>query len=675
MFSAFFLSLQQDIKLFLFFPVLCALFRLLFILVYSPYPSLKGKGKVVWHCFRYGFWWGMDFNAYVFLIPLILLSLPGAFLPGYRVYGDLLRLMGGLLYSLILYVAFLGKMLFYKHFHDIYNHILKLGMKAEKHNLVDIFFHQDHGALLLLSLIPYAIFCYICLLKLLALPSVPYPAISNPVLHYGFNTLVFLGCIAAFYWFRYGGTFWHDDKPEWDTIPSVVKKDIFFAKATVDDLVALEQVKKHKLNPAYERTDEENLAAIKPFLTVDTPIEKLPNPAYGFLRHAKGPKITKPTHIFLFVGESYLQQFFDPQFACLNLVSGGRQLMEDSHTIAMHSALSAGIISRPSIVSLMSGIFDAGLELNEKESFWKNKLPTALPRQLKKLGYHSTYWYGGNVTYGNFNQFAPACGFDQVMTATDFCGPDAPKTWVGVYDNVFLEKAAELILQQEEANGPYQFHFLYTTSYHGPFKIPLAKYGYDTEKVMPDAPEDIKESKTIQKNLGTFWLADQALGKFISDMRNTYPDCLFILTGDHAIDMSEVLSKTSLMQRECNLRERRSPVLLFNHRELTKYTFAHNSIGSHMNIAPTIFELIAPEGFSYYSLFPSLLEPIDHVVSPYNWLNLKAFGTYSEDFYQPLGPEFGPEVIKEGKPQYNEERQAYMDLTGYMLRHPEKLNL
>lgn len=40
-------------------------------------------------------------------------------------------------------------------------------------------------------------------------------------------------------------------------------------------------------------------------------------------------------------------------------------------------------------MSLMSGIFDAGLELNEKESFWTNKLPTALPRQLKKLGYHA----------------------------------------------------------------------------------------------------------------------------------------------------------------------------------------------------------------------------------------------------------------------------------------------
>ena len=244
---------------------------------------------------------------------------------------------------------------------------------------------------------------------------------------------------------------------------------------------------------------------------------------------------------------------------------------------------------------------------------------------------------------------------------------------MGIYDNVFLEKAAELIQQQEEANGPYQFHFLYTTSYHGPFKIPLADYGYDPEKVMPEAPRDIRRNKEIQKNLGTFWFSDQALGKFIKTMRQAYPDSLFILTGDHSIDMSPVLGKTSLMGRDCNLRERHSPVLLVNHRELDAHSLADNTIGSHMNIAPTIFELIAPAGFTYYSLYPSLLEPIDHVVSPYHWLRKDAYGSYSQDFYQPLGRQYGPEDLKEGPKPYTEEREAWMDLTGYLVRHPEVL--
>lgn len=673
MFSQFFASLQQDAKLFLFFPILCALFRAIFIKVYSPYPNFAGKGKILWHTFRYGFWWGMDFNAYVFLISLVLVSLPGAFFPAYFALGNTLRLVGGLLYALVLYLAFMGKMLYYSHFHDIFNQTMKLGAHAEKHNLVDIFFHQDHGAWILLGIVPYLYLCRLALLAFLGLPSLSYPAIASPFLRCAFNTVVFLLCIAAFYWFRYGGTFWHDDKPEWDTIPSLVKKDIFFAKATVDDLVALEQVMKHDLNEAYEHTDEEDLAAIAPLVPVKMPLSDFPNPVYAFRRAAKGARITKPRHIFLLVGETYLQQFFDPAFASLNLVSGGRFLKDDPHTAQLTSALSAGIISRPSIVSLMSGIYDAGLELNEKESFWTNKLPTALPRQLKKLGYHATYWYGGNVTYGNFNQFAPSCGFDEVETATDFCGPDAPKTWVGVYDNLFLEKAADMILSGDEERGEYQFHFLYTTSYHGPFKIPLEKYGYDTERVMPDAPEDIKNSKSLQKNLGTFWFSDQAIGKFLRTMKEAYPDSLFIVTGDHSYDMSAVLGKTSLMKRDANLRERHSPVLFFHHPEIDQSLFGENTIGGHMNILPTIFELIAPKDFTYYSLMTSLMDPIDHVVSPYHWLRKDAYGTYSNDFYQPLGDGFGPQALREGPQPYREEREGYMDLTGYLVRHPELL--
>lgn len=59
-----------------------------------------------------------------------------------------------------------------------------------------------------------------------------------------------------------------------------------------------------------------------------------------------------------------------------------------------------------------------------------------------------------------------------------------------------------MILSGDEERGEYQFHFLYTTSYHGPFKIPLEKYGYDTERVMPDAPEDIKTARVCKRISG-----------------------------------------------------------------------------------------------------------------------------------------------------------------------------
>lgn len=672
MFAQFFFSIQQDLQLCLYFPVLCAVFRAVFIAVYRPYRTLKGRWHAVFHCFRFGFWWGMDFNAYAFLLPMLFISLPGIWIPYWYDVGDTVRLIAGIIYAAVLYMAFMGKMIFYNHFHDTYNHILRMGGKAEKKNLADTFFHQDHGALWLLGVIPFCIISYGIIQLLLNLPNIAHPAFSSPAAAYIFNAGVVIIMILGFYWFRYGGNIRHEDKPEWDNMPGIVKEDAFLATAAVDDLVALEQVKRHKLNELYTHSDEEDLASIARILPDHLPdISTYANPVYAFAHQAKGPKIKKPSHIFLIVGESYLQQFFDPAFDCLHIASGGKRLMHDPHTAVLYNSLSSGVISRPTIVGLMSGLFDMQLQLNEMSDWWKGTVPTALPVQLKKLGYASTYWYGGNATYGNFTHFAPACGFDKVMSATDFCSPDAPKTWVGVYDNIFLEKAASLIQQQD--SGKPEFHMVYTTSYHSPFKIDVKKYGYDTEAVMPDAPEDIKKNKILQRILGTFWFTDQAIGKFVDTIRAAYPDALIFLTADHAIPLT-YMEKTSLMMRDCSVRELHCPTFMMYHPQLDQSVLNGNTIGSHMNIMPTIMELIAPKGFTYYSLFTSLTEPVSHVVSPRHWLRADAYGTYDNLFYQPLGKEHAEgETKKETVYPYQEERQAYMNITGYMMRHPELL--
>lgn len=665
MFEYFFLSVQQDIKLFLFFPILCAIFRTIFIVMYNPYKSLKGKEAVLWHCYRYGFWWGMDPNVYIFLVSFVLVSLPTTFLGLPTSWGTVARIIIGTIYSLIIYAAFVGKMIFYYHFHDIYNQTIRLGAKADKRNLLDIFLHQDHGIPILIGIFFYATICVWGIWAILQLPSIPYPFISSPVLYYGLNTIIVLTLVVGFYFFRYGGTLWHDNKPEWDTIPAVVKKDIFFARAAVDDLPALKAVYKKKPNALLERTDEKNREAIQK-ITGKVVEEK--NPLDYFQRTAQGNKITKPRHIFLLVGESYMHQLFEPEYQCLNLVSGGNQLFHDPHTATLPNFLSAGIISRPSIVSLMTGIFDAALELNEREAWWHGTVPTSLPLQLKKLGYRSTYWYGGSLTHGNFNQFAPACGFDSARSATEFCGSDAPKTWVGVYDNIFLEKVAELI--QKEDSGQPEFHMVYTTTFHGPFKINLKKYGYSTDSIMPNAPKAIKEDKAIQKELGTFWFSDQAIGEFVSTMRRAYPDCLFIVTADHAINLSCLKKMTG---HDETIHDRRTPVFMMNHRELDQRILAGNVIGSHLHILPTIMELIAPKGFTYYSLFPSMTEPLDHVISLHNWLRPDAMGYYDNHFYQPLGPQYAPTDLKEGPLPYLDEKRGMESLTAFLVNHPELL--
>ena len=242
MFSTFFTGLQQDLKLVLVAPIFCALFRLAFILVYRPRKSPRGEWAKWWACFRYAFWWGLDFNAYVYLYSLVLVSLPGAFLPEYFTVGNTVRTVGLTAYLVILYTAFMGKMIFYYHFHDTFSQTLRLLNHADKKNLIDIFFNQNHGVWILLGYIPYVVLCCYGIQYLLATPVFAYVELSSGWWQYDLNVVVLLVSIMGFYWLRYGGTLDHRKKPEWDEMPARVKEDTVLSKAAVDDLIALEMV-------------------------------------------------------------------------------------------------------------------------------------------------------------------------------------------------------------------------------------------------------------------------------------------------------------------------------------------------------------------------------------------------------------------------------------------------
>lgn len=627
----FFLSLQQNIKLMIWAPLLATIFRIIFIIVYNPYPSLRGRWQSLIGALRYGFWWGMDFDAYVFLIPLVLITIPGLWFDIYHQYEDLIRITALILYSCVLYAAFAGKMIFYKHFHDTYNYMVHYGNHAEKRNLIDVFFYQDKGAFVLLGFIPISLASWYMGSLFLSLPSIPYPGyyLTDTWMIVGWNILIVVLSIILFYWFRYGGTLSHDDKPEWDTIPTVVKEDIFFARATVPDLCALETVYKNPLRSEYTASEEDINDAIKrivPNEFKDT-WQQLDNPLYAFKKITKGPKIKKPKHIFFIVGESIPQWSLDETHKLLNICPGLWNFKSQSHTVQIPNFLPAGNVSRPSIVSLMSGIYDAGLEINERESFWKGVFPTSFAHQMKRLGYQTIYWYGGNASYGNFNHFGKAQGFDRVESASIFCGPDAPKTWVGVYDHVFLEN----IEQQIKSINEPTFHFIYTTSNHGPYKMEDSLLDYDPEKVMPDVGEDLRSNKTRNKELATYRYSDKAIFTFVEAMKKAFPDSLFIVTGDHS-NLFGSLNNTSLIRRDYTLRDTFCTVALLQHPDLNQDMIV-SSKGTHMSLMPTIIEAIAPKGFEYYSIAPSLFEDQpETLVTPYQWITDSLIGDVRGDY-------------------------------------------
>ncbi len=673
MFSVFFAGLQQDLKLALLAPLLCAIFRLIFIEVYGPQKTPRGAWRKWYHCFRYGFWWGMLYNSYVYLLALLLISVPAAFIPAYFAAGDTVRTVVGLLYAAVLYTAFLGRMIFYYHFHDIYNNTLFLGQKADKRNLLDIFFHQNHGLLLLLSYVPFMAASYGLLRGLLGLPSLAWPELGVPYpLQLGIQTAVFVLLIVFYYWIRYAGTLDHRNECEWDEIPPVVKQDVFMAKATWDDLPRLAFLRAMPPKALLTHRD----ADVVPALAKVAPLESWQtegNPLAAFHRQAKGAKLAQPSHIFYILGESYYQAPLDPPFQSLNLVEHGRKFWEDAHTFSVPTTLSAGLISQPSLVSLLTGFYDANLEFNENETFWQpwqeGERAITLPHQLKKLGYRSVFWYGGPLNWGSLLHFLPAIGFAQSMDGFEIC-PGAPRSWLGTYDSDFLARAAELIPQLDD--GEPVLHFLYTTSIHGPYTIPVERYGYNTERVMPDAPASVKRDHKLQKQLGCYWYSDKAIMDFIEAMKQRYPDALFIVTGDHAT-LNIPYASGIVPRREPTLRELHSTCLAIQHRDLQRAWFAGNTIGEHMNIFPTIMELIAPAGHTYLSLAQPLTEPIDHVVTPQHWLTREQIGVYKDRIAQANCVSYEALPLQQDCVRFAAERQGWLELSGWLARHPELL--
>lgn len=659
------IGLQQDLKIFIWAPIISAIFRFIFIKLYGPSYHWNVDKKKLVKTFSYGFWWGLDFHAYVLLVSFLVISLPGAFISSYFAVGDIVRTILLTLYLMVLYAAFMGKLIYYYHFKDTYNELVRLGGNADKKNLLDIFFNENHGLWILLGFIPFAVITSLGIYATLLTPVFLIPTFPFVGQVVGIIISVIL-TVVVFYWLRYGGTLNHRNKPEWDFVPAIIKNDIFLAKAVIDDLIALELVHKHNVNEVLNHDDDtaiKNLCVIPEFKDVKIGV----NPLELLQKKAEGPRIPKPKHIFILVGESLTQSVTDDIYSEYHIADAGKQFKVQKNTISMENFLPAGMISQPAITSLISGIYDSNLEINEKTQFWENSLITSLPRQIKQLGYKTKLWYGGNVSWASLGLFAPAMGFDECIGGPDICDKNAPATWLGVYDHLFLDEIEKRINNDDEPT----MHFIYTTSNHSPSTIPIEQYGWNQNTILGDIPETVRKNRAKVASLGTYWYAEQALFKFVDTIKKKFEDSLIIVTGDHPCNIADSL----LTYRNETIREHFCTYFGMYHRDIDSSWVNANSIGNHMQIMPTIFELIAPHGYEYYSLMPSIFVEQKQIVTPYHWMTNSEIGFYGSGtaqnlHWRDLGKQEMP-IVETERYDFNDLKQAYVELTAWVVRHPE----
>lgn len=140
-----------------------------------------------------------------------------------------------------------------------------------------------------------------------------------------------------------------------------------------------------------------------------------------------------------------------------------------------------------------------------------------LSKELKKLGYYNRFYYGGSLSFANYQGFLTNGNFDQLVGIDDFESKDLNSKW-GAHDHVVFER-----LLKDLNNKPHEpfFTFLFTLSSHEPFDVPM-------KRVIEGNSED-----SLFLNAAHY--ADQSLKNFIEKAKKTtwWENTLVILVADH----------------------------------------------------------------------------------------------------------------------------------------------
>ncbi|EKE04669.1 MAG: Sulfatase, partial [uncultured bacterium] len=299
-----------------------------------------------------------------------------------------------------------------------------------------------------------------------------------------------------------------------------------------------------------------------------------------------GPMIQKPKHVFLIIGESLDSWSLQKQYDHFNLHTNLHRIINSNHSLFFRNFLPFANGTMDAIDTIVAGVPDTDLHINYQPNS-KTAYPTAMALQFKALGFKTQFFYGGYLSWQKVGDFIRSQGFEEVYGAAHIASWEQTNEW-GVDDRALFNFVLDKI---KEADTP-TFNIIMTVSNHPPFSINLQKEGFHMAVNSEKIAEKIKE-------LGHIWYADKTMGEFVDKMLLIDKNTLFAITGDHFsrrhVEISPNqydLSAVPFIIYSNNIKN--------NSKELT-------ASGSHIDIAATLINLIAPKNFIYYSFGDNLL--------------------------------------------------------------------
>lgn len=308
------------------------------------------------------------------------------------------------------------------------------------------------------------------------------------------------------------------------------------------------------------------------------------------LRHAKG-SATRPRHLFLIIMESMDAWDLLDKYRSFDLLPNLRSLGREG--ILLQKFLSASTGTMGSVAAIITGLPDAHVMTNYQPSSQK-PYPTSIAPIFKQLGYRTRFFYGGYLSWQRLQDFCQGQGFDDIYGGASM-GPWRSREW-GIDDEGLFDFVSKNIDDQTPS-----FNVILSTTYHSPYNIDLYQWGFPY-KTFPEALKDMNPSVGL-KVFGHLWYSDKILGNFIRAVQSQHPASIFAVTGDHRSHNYINVATTDFYEQSA------VPLLIYGMDLKWSAKACLGIAGSHLDIAPTLIERSAPEGFMYHSLGSDLLDP------------------------------------------------------------------
>lgn len=354
------------------------------------------------------------------------------------------------------------------------------------------------------------------------------------------------------------------------------------------------------------------------------------------IRESQGSKIEPPAHVFIIIAESYAQWPLQDQNEKFHLAEGIKSVMKENDHAWLSPILTNGDVTISAVSAILTGLAEVGQVPTYQAETYKNPYETALAPQIARLGYQSYFWYGGPSGWYGLKKFVLSQGFSEFYGAGELELLENRNRW-GSSDQVIFDQVLSRIDQMPSP----AVHVILTISNHSPYTIDLVNEGFDIEAAQSVLPENLKNDKELLTAMGHQWYADREMARFIKEMQKKEPNSMFIVMGDHG-------SRNMYLDPSPSLFQKNAVPLIFIGPKMSSELFPKNAAGSQIQVIPTLIELIAPKGFNYYSIGPSITrdESVRGVNSGF-WITSNEIGsrwTENQEIFSAVGPTINRDV-------------------------------